>query len=603
MSPIGRRLANDTRMQQPPSVKIPIRAYAAVFRKRPIAALEIAWWWITRRRLRARNRFGAIATSLPDHYCIWLWIHQSGVAAKSVSGQPALAVHVHIGVGQESVARAAIGSAFGQLRSGDILYVSSAALGPVGVIPAPVHDKRVHAFTEVFATRAQGLGHVLALAKTAYLIPLDARAVLAPGALDQYARAISQNDDYDDRVLYADQDECGKRGKRQTPWLKPEWDEDLFLAQDYMSAACALPVAEARRVVTQIADQPDEVAVYALLERLLRAPDAQTPRHVPWVAVTTPAQEWRKPSTSRLDLVRLVTGLSVHMGPFGSLIIQPPLPSPPPRVSVIVPTRDRLDLLETCVSGVLHETDYPDLELVIADNGSVEAQTLDYLDMVACDPRVKVVRWPHPYNYSAINNFAVTHASGTYLCLLNNDTQIIDAAWLRTMIAQAARRGIGAVGARLLYPDRSVQHAGVVVGLGGAAGHAHRGLPENKPGWFAQALVTRGATAVTAACLVVARDKFDAVGGLDEQGLAIAYNDVDLCLKLRAAGWRNLYAAQATLIHHESKSRGLDFAPEHHARYMRELAVFRERWGSVDFRDPMHHQGLARASETYRLSI
>jgi GT2 family glycosyltransferase len=139
--------------------------------------------------------------------------------------------------------------------------------------------------------------------------------------------------------------------------------------------------------------------------------------------------------------------------------------------------------------------------------------------------------------------------------------------------------------------------------MGNAAGHAHRGLPENDPGYFARALITHGATAVTAACLVVSREKFDSVSGLDEEGLAIAYNDVDLCLKLRMAGWRNIYVAQAVLIHHESKSRGLDFSPEHLARYKRELEIFQERWRTVGFLDPMHHPALDPSSETYRVRL
>jgi GT2 family glycosyltransferase len=591
--------------QQKISIAIPVRAYAAVLRKRPIAALEIAWWWITRRRLRARNRFGVVASSLPNHYRIWLWMHQSAGASGRVSVTSALAVHVHAGVGHAKEASAAIGSALDQLGAGDVLYITSAAPLPSGTIPDTAHSNRVYVMRELFATRARALEHVLAITEAAFLVPIDARALLTPGALDHYAQAISQESDHDSLILYADQDERAIRGERSNPWLKPEWDDELFLAQDYLSAACVLPVAAARIAAkeSRIDGLPDEVAVYALLERLMRRRGARIPRHVPWVAVTTPAQDWCQPSPARRRLVQEATGLPVHEGPFGTLVLQPPLPDPPPRVSVIVPTRDRLDLLETCVSGVLHATDYPDLELIIADNDSVESQTLAYLDKVTCDPRVKVVRWPHPYNYSAVNNFAVSHASGTYLCLLNNDTQVIDPAWLRTMVAHAAKPGIGAVGARLLYPDHSVQHAGVVVGMGGAAGHAHRGLPEGDPGWFAQALITRGVTAVTAACLVVARDQFEAVGGLDEQSLAIAYNDVDLCLKLRAAGWCNLYVGQAMLIHHESKSRGLDFAPEHYNRYLRELAVFRDRWGSLDWRDPTHHPGLDPASETYRLKM
>lgn len=592
------------------SVTIPLRAYAAVLRKRPLEALEIAWWWITRRKRRARNRFGTAAASLPSHYRIWLSMQQpiaprgreAGRAAALERGTRApLAVHVHVGRNQVDTATAAITSALDQLTPQDVLYVSSAIPLPAHVLSVFTHSGRVLVLPDLLETQAEALGHVLNQTDAAYLIPLDARATLTPGTIGNYARALSEHQS-EVRILYADQDEYGPMGERRNPWLKPEWDEDLFLGQDYLSAACLLPVAAAREAGIDKC-WPDEIAVYALLERLLHGPASKTPGHLPFIAVTTPAQAWQQASAVRAKLVGEATGIPVSQGPFGTVVLHRALPDPPPRVSVIVPTRDRLDLLETCISGVLHSTDYPDLELIVADNGSVEPETMAYFDKIVRDPRVKIVRWPHPYNYSAINNFAIGHASGAYACLLNNDTEVTDPSWLRAMMGHAIRPEVGAVGARLLYPDRSVQHAGVVVGMGGAAGHAHRGLPDGEPGWFAQALVTRGATAVTAACLVIAKDKFDAVGGLDEDRLAIAYNDVDLCLKLRAAGWRNLYVPQAVLIHHESKSRGLDFAPEHLARYMRELAVFRERWGTVNFSDPMHHPGLDAGSETYRLKF
>ena len=181
--------------------------------------------------------------------------------------------------------------------------------------------------------------------------------------------------------------------------------------------------------------------------------------------------------------------------------------------------------------------------------------------MLPTIPRVRVVRWPHPFNYSAINNYAAGFATGKFLCLLNNDIEVIEPQWLSELVREAYQPGIGAVGARLLYPDRSIQHAGVAIGLGNAAGHAHRDLPEGERGYFAQALIARGASAVTGACLLVEKEHFDAVGGLDEEGLAVAYNDVDLCLKLRERGLISIYTPAATLVHHESKSRGLDFDP------------------------------------------
>lgn len=504
---------------------------------------------------------------------------------------PPIALHLHLS-GAET-GEAVIRSITKQVHCRWSLYITTD-----GHAPALPDDPRIHVIDGECPSLVEGLIRTLEVAQSSHIVPLSRLGVLTPCALIAFTRALAAAPG---AVLYADQDEVNLRG-RHNPWLKPEWDEDLFLAQDYISDACALPVAVARNARIDL-EWPDDVAIYALLaEMLLRSPSVNLV-HVPYIAVSLPEEYWRRDRPARMALVSAVSGLFTQPGPFGTLQLARSLPSPPPMVSVIVPTRDRVELLRTCISGVLHNTNYPAIEIVIADNNSVERETLAYLADVQHDPRVKVVRWPLPYNYSAVNNFAVTHASGAYLCLLNNDTEVIDPEWLSHMIAEAVRPEVGAVGARLLYPDGSIQHAGVVVGIGNAAGHAHRGLENGAPGYFAQAYVTRRATAVTAACLVVARDKFEVVGGLDEQHFGVAYNDVDLCLKLQAAGWRNIYAPQAIMIHHEGKSRGVDFAPEHLERYNRELTALQERWKTVGFIDPAHHPGLDPASELYRLRL
>jgi GT2 family glycosyltransferase len=207
------------------------------------------------------------------------------------------------------------------------------------------------------------------------------------------------------------------------------------------------------------------------------------------------------------------------------------------------------------------------------------------------------------YNFSALNNLAARHAKGSFLLLLNNDTEVISPEWLTEMMRYAYREDVGAVGAKLLYDDGSIQHAGVVVGMGEAAGHAHRFLAHDDPGYFWQAHVAQYASAVTAACLLVRLDKFEAVDGLDEKELAIAYNDVDLCLKLERAGWHNVYTPHATLYHHESRSRGDDLSPQHRERYMRELKIFQDRWGARTYADPLHNPNLDRYVEQFTVNL
>src|SRR5690606_26085614 len=227
-----------------------------------------------------------------------------------------------------------------------------------------------------------------------------------------------------------------------------------------------------------------------------------------------------------------------------------PLPSPQPSIAIIVPTRDRVELLRQCVESVLGKTRYENFELVVVDNGSRDAGALAYLESLRGRARVRVLRDDAPFNFSALNNLAVAHCGTDLLCLLNNDVEVVDGDWLREMASQAWRPEIGAVGALLLYADDSIQHAGVFLGLGGVANHAYAHQPWGVPGHGARALVAQELSAVTGACLVVRRKAYLEVGGLDEE-LQVAFNDIDFCLRLREAGYRNLWTPFARLYHHE----------------------------------------------------
>jgi O-antigen biosynthesis protein len=273
----------------------------------------------------------------------------------------------------------------------------------------------------------------------------------------------------------------------------------------------------------------------------------------------------------------------------------PMLPTALPRVSILIPTRNQVHLLRTCLESLGALTDYPDVELIVIDNGSDEPDALAYLATLRARPGVQVLPMPlRPFNFSALNNRAAEQASGELLLLLNNDIEVIEPHWLRAMVAQALRAGVGAVGARLLYPDRTLQHGGVVLGLGrdGVASPAFKGLPLAAPGPAGRAQCLQAYSAVTAACLLVRKSLYQQVGGLDETHLAVAYNDVDFCLKLRAAGLRNLWTPQATLIHHESVSRGRDATAANSDRFATEAAWMRERWGAALRDDPAYNPNL-----------
>ncbi len=514
---------------------------------------------------------------------------------------PTFCVHVHISVADDpAFARQAVRSALKQSEKPYRVFITSD-----GDIARCVKLRdEVSLLSQSCDNRMAGLRAALVSAYQMgadYLVPVSVDASLPQHALAGYAAFLIGHGKEGLPLLFGDEAEKLKIDGTNQYWLKPGWDRRMILSQDYISAACALPVRAAIASMKQ--DEPALAeCIYELVLRMCLPTKAGTPvRHLPRVTMRTPPGHWQGGAKENLRVVQQFVGggAKVSPGPYGTVILRWQMPRPSPKVSVIVGTRDQADLLRTCVNGVLHKTRYPAIELIIVDNDSHEAEALDYMEKAKEDPRVRIVRWPHPFNYSAINNCAAKSATGEYLCLLNNDIEVIDPEWLCELVREAAQPQVGAVGARLLYPDRSIQHAGVAVGIGNAAGHAHRGLPEGKPGYFAQALITRGATAVTGACLLVSKCDFDAVGGLDEDDLAVAYNDVDLCLKLHARGFANIYAPTATLIHHESKSRGLDFSPEQVERYMRELNVIQKRWGTKKWVDWWHHPRLDRSNEVF----
>jgi GT2 family glycosyltransferase len=581
-------------------------AFLQMLMWRPHRALAALYWYATGRRVRARNRLRMMSAQAPHAYRMWIdTVERQDATIAGMAGamagrpdRPSFTILLPIGGGELDPVEASIAAVRRQWL-GDwqllIVRVGDAAL------PLPPGDPRIIVSPDIARDESDALRIAIAEAQGDYIVPLRPGALLARTALSRYAEAaIAENAP---TVMFGDQDECDRHQRRRSPWFKPQWNREMFLAQDYLSSACAIHTPSARGVDLPEPDLAD-AALFALLLRLSDLPAARIVHvaaiqcHLRHPAPDNQANRVRAVSRHLIDHGAIVTA-----GPFQSVRVQWPLPAVPPLVSIVVPTRDKETLLRACVTGVLSATRYRNFELIIVDNGSVEPDSLRYLGVIAQHPQVRVVSYDRPYNFSAINNFAAELARGEYLCLLNNDTEVLDENWLTELMRYAVKPHVGAVGAKLLYDDGTIQHAGVVVGMGGAAGHAHRFLRNDDPGYFRQAHIPQYVSAVTAACLVVARAKFLAVGGLDDQGLQIAFNDVDLCLKLDRAGWRNVYAPQAVMIHHESKSRGKDHSPKHIARYRRELGLLQERWGTRTHDDPLHHPNLDRSSETFVIRL
>ena len=269
------------------------------------------------------------------------------------------------------------------------------------------------------------------------------------------------------------------------------------------------------------------------------------------------------------------------------------LPSSVPPVSVIIPTKDRIDLLSVCMKGLLEKTNYENFEIAIVDNNSAEAETFEYFEMMEKNDNVSILTFPGEFNFSAINNFAVSKAKGEVLVLLNNDIEVIEEGWLRELVSHASRPGVGAVGCRLYYPDDHVQHDGIIVGMGGVAGYAHPHSKREDSGEFGRSTIVRNYSAVTAAALAIRKSVYDEVGGLDEENLAVAFNDVDFCLRVQETGYKNLYTPFAELYHHESVSRGPDTDPKKAARFEKEALFMKNRWKYFIEDDPHYNPNLS----------
>ncbi|MDB5071261.1 MAG: putative glycosyltransferase, partial [Candidatus Eremiobacteraeota bacterium] len=429
--------------------------------------------------------------------------------------------------------------------------------------------------------------------------PLDPHERLDPHALFELALALQDDAD----VVYSDEDLIDDRGVPGDPWFKPDWSPETLLTRDYAGRLCMirrelLERAGGVRDVFESAKWYEALLrVTELTDRVVHVAQVLCHRHAGNVVakndLALAVEVALRRRGERATVQPAAAGVDVRFAVPGG-----------ERVCVIVPTRDRADLLGPCIASLFERTAYPDFEVLVVDNGSREAATLELLaQWERREPnRFRVLRDPAPFNYSRLNNEAARATTAPFVVLLNNDTEVIAPDWMEAMLGQARRPQIGAVGALLLYSDGTVQHGGVVLGILGLAGHAHRYLPGNTVGYHGTLELDTNYLAVTGACLMVEKKKYFAVGGLDE-ALAVSYNDVDLCLKLRRAGYRNVFVPRAKLYHYESKSRGTDDTPAKVARAMEEVGTIHKRWPVWSARDPYYNPNLTVDAEDFGLRV
>ena len=451
----------------------------------------------------------------------------------------------------------------------------------------------------------------LAVADGEFVVLLDHDDLLHQDALTAMANGINKNPLVN--ILYSDEDKITANGERGMPHFKPQWNRDLLYSMNYISH---LGVYR-RSLVESVGGFRvgfEGSQDYDLLLRCVAKSHDNQIIHLPYVLY-----HWRSiegstalaESEKSYSAVAGLNALKDHLGKKADSVelgklpntykVNWLLPEVKPLVSIIMPTKNAKQLVKQCINSLYNKTLYPHFEILLVDNQSDEADSISYFKQLELDGKVRLINYDKPFNYSAINNFAVAQAKGEFLVLMNNDIEILSASWLTEMVANISRSEIGCVGAKLYYPNGKLQHGGVITGLGGVAGHSHKYFPKGHPGYFKRLQVVQNLSAVTAACLAVRKEVFKQVGGLNEQDLTIAFNDVDFCLKVQAAGYRNLWSPYIEMIHHESISRGAEDTPEKQTRFASEVNYMKKTWGEQLLNDPCYSQWLTLDREDFTL--
>ena len=475
------------------------------------------------------------------------------------------------------------------------------------------NDRRIKlTFRKTNGHISEASNSALKLVAGEYVALLDHDDMLAPHALFEVVKEINNCPGVD--ILYSDEDKIDTKGNRFEPHFKPDWNPDLLLSQNYISHLGVYKTSLIKSI-NGFRKGFEGAQDYDLLLRCVAKTASEKIRHIPqvlyhWRATSdsTAFNSNTKPYTTAAGIRAVQDYLgrqnkTVHVkkGLTENTFKVTYVPSKAlPQVSLLIPTRNGHEILKKCVESILKKTTYENYEIIILDNQSDDSQTLAYLESVKKYPKIRMLAYNHPFNYSAINNFGVKHARGSIIGLINNDIEVISPGWLTEMVSHAVRREIGCVGAKLYYSNDTIQHGGVVLGIGGVAGHAHKYFPREDFGYFSRLLVTQNYSAVTGACLLVRKEIYLKVGGLDEK-LAIAFNDVDFCMRVRQAGHRNLWTPFAELYHHESISRGHEDTPEKQARFQQEINFMKSRWAGLLDSDPCYNPNLTLTREDFSL--
>ena len=474
------------------------------------------------------------------------------------------------------------------------LSLTLASLNRVGVENERifvVSEQDIEASVHCFTTISDAVNSI---SPSCRLLFLNSGDTIAKDSFELFLRCDSSAD-----LVYCDTDKVDVKARRVSPHFLPDWNPDLQLSTGYVftGVICRANLIHSNSIASS--------SIAGLVAELWVKQPQLSVEHIPYTLIH---RSFNKTAiTNGLIDIRKVLECATHaISSYNEELVvnhvQWPIESEP-LVSLIIPTKNGKSLVKACIESILEKTVYQNYEILLIDNGSDETESLEYFAKLNKHPKVRVLSYPGEFNYSAINNFGVQHAcsNSAVIGLVNNDIEVINPYWLTSMVGHAIRKDVGCVGAKLLYSDGRIQHAGVVLGYGGGAGHAHKYFPRYHPGYMKRLIATQNYSAVTAACLLVKKSLFTEVGGLNEEDLTVAFNDVDFCLRVKETGVRNVYCAEAELYHHESVSRGLDHAPAKAARFNRELNYLKKKWGKYIEHDPAYSPNLTLLRENFSI--
>ena len=460
-------------------------------------------------------------------------------------------------------------------------------------------DRRIKTYRGVAADLGNLANRALGKTQGEYITLLQETTVINPDALWRCILKLQQEDKPD--IIYGDEDRLEKECYLNQPWFKPDWCPDLLLSCNYFGSVVWLR----RNLVEKLGGFTEGYHEGYSYDLLLRATEITSSiLHIPSILAH------RFDKTTPEANTKVITAALARRGEIGKVINNSKFPhlktirykiKEPALVSIIIPTRNQGKILNHCLESIFSLSTYSSYEVIVVDNGSDEAETLEIIrSWEAKHPnQLRTIKLDIPFNYSQLNNQAVAETSGKYLLFLNDDTIVISFDWLEAMVEQAQRDCIGAVGALLLYPDNRIQHGGVILGVTGIAGHSYRNL---SPSNITTQLMTTNYSAVTAACMMCRQDVFEAVGGFNTN-LAVAYNDVDFCLKLKEKGYRNVFLPHVRLYHHESQTRQTEDTPQKQERIKQEIAYMKQTWGKIIDNDPCYNPNLSKEKEDYSLNL